>query len=206
MNTKIALQVLGKRMMFDAEVLETIVEVYMTEILAKRMPNSLREGEWFDIDPTKIDQRLFAEKREDGREEWTRQVIVAAFQQMRLKPEKYARPIQTMRPEKTWEGTRTVRELMVMANELGNSILDWVWLAFEWAQRIANGEAWSKLCNEADKSKYFTLFIWTDGKPHIVGGSRLSDHMYTPTSVDPIKVTLDHEFFATIPGVMRYKK
>ena len=30
---------------------------------------------------------------------------------------------------------------------------DWVEQAFEWAQRISNGESWKTICNDADTAK-----------------------------------------------------
>ena len=142
------------------------------EDFSKQEINIPTEGKWFMVNPLTIDQNLFKEKRENSRQEATRQFILEAFEEMK-KNSKYARPFKTMMPEKTWN-RKNVGVLKKLAQSLGDHNADWVEQALEWAQRIANGEAWKDICNKKDKANWYRLVVWKFGA-RIVGGSRLEE-------------------------------
>lgn len=43
---------------------------------------------------------------------------------------------------------------------MGDHLTDWVEQAFEWAQKIANGESWESICNEVDTAKWVRCVRW----------------------------------------------
>lgn len=128
------------------------------------------ECKCFEVNPKAINQNLFSKKRNDSKQELTRQIILEAFIKMSEIPEKYERPFKTMIPEKTWS-PKDVEELKEIANNLGDHMANWVEQALEWAQRIANGDTWEKVCNEADTENWYRLVIWDNGYPRLIGGS-----------------------------------
>ena len=184
---KITLQVSGREMTFSEEELVSILEGYFTTKEAQQKERNMKtaetrqqatvevaqtptEGKCFEVNPMAIDQSLFSQPRNDSRQEWTRQIILEAFAEMK-NASKYARPFKTMMPEKEWK-VKTVSELKEMACHLGDHMADWVEQALEWAQRIANGETWKAVCNEPDTANWYRLVIWKSGYARLVGGSR----------------------------------
>lgn len=130
------------------------------------------EGKWFLVNPLKINQNLFKEKRLDWCQEDVRRIILMAFQEMKDNP-KYARKFKTMIPKKNWQFA-TVGQLKEIARNLGDHNADWVEQALEWAQRIANGESWRNVCNVSDTANWHRLVVWGDECSKLVGGSRSS--------------------------------
>lgn len=131
-------------------------------------------GEWFEVKPQAIDQRLFETKREDYRQEAARKLILQAFAKMKNNPEKYGKNFETMMPKKTWD-FKTVAELKEMASKLGDHNADWIEQALEWAQRIANGESWKAICNDKDTVRWFRLVVWKNGSARLAGGPYCPD-------------------------------
>jgi len=164
-------------------------------------------GKWFRIDPLSIDQNLFKEKREDLLQEETRQLILEAFEKME-EDLKYAKPFRTMILEKTWR-FRTVGELIELAEKIGDHNVDWVEQAFEWAQRISNGESWEDICNKNDTTKCYRLVVWKNGKTCLVGGldkpGRFCSHH--PVSYISKSNCRDNDISCHIvPSVMAYEE
>ena len=142
----------------------------------KKEKKPRKEKNWksirrFEVKPAEIDRSIFERKREKYREEWTRQLILEAFKEVEANPERYGKPFTIVIPIKTWKVKSTL-ELKEMTTDFGGCMLNWVEQVLEWAQRIANGESWKKVCYEPDQEDCYRLIIWKDGKIHNVGGSK----------------------------------
>lgn len=167
MGMKITLQVNGREMTFSEEELAAILE----EHFSQTQPTEPKvKGKYFNVIPNSIDRSLFQEKRANAQQEWTRQIIEEAFDEVDKYPEKYAKAFKVMIPEKMWS-FKTVRELKKLAKNLGNHIANWVEQALVWAQRISNGETWEAICNDPDTEKWYRLVEWKNGYYRLVGGS-----------------------------------
>lgn len=152
---------------------EQTAEVAKTEQEPKtyQVADTPTEGKGFKVDHKAIDQKLFQKKREDSRQENTRQIILEALEEVKNNPEKYAESFETLMPEKTWS-SKTVDELEELSVKFGGYDGDWVEQALEWAQRISNGESWKKVCNDFDTANWYRLVKWKNGEYKLVGGSR----------------------------------
>lgn len=175
---KIILQVNGREMTFSEEEVTAIVEEHFNKNAIKQVhekgqvSKKTTNERYFLVNPLTIDQKLFSQKREDFWQERTRQLILEAFSEMKNNSQ-YTKPFKTIVPEKTWT-KKNIYELEKLAVLLGDHMADWVELALEWAQRIANGETWEAICNNPDASNYFRLVIWKEkfpGHGFIFGGS-----------------------------------
>ncbi len=158
------------------------VILFKVKIMTIEVAEKPTENKCFKVDPRKIDKNLFFEEREDPRQEWTRRIILEAFEELEKNPEKYAKPFNTMIPKKTWK-VNTIEELEKKARSLGNHMADWVEQALEWAQRISNGESWEDVCNKPDTANWHRLVIWENGYVRRVGGSRKSNNNYPASEV-----------------------
>lgn len=179
---EITLQVNGREMTFSEEELISIVEKHLSgetaqkTIIVEVVPKPM-EGRWFEVRPRDIDQKLFEKKREDSRQEEARNLILKAFEEMRCNPEKYGKNFTTMIPKITkaqaFDDDKTVvAKLKEIATNEGGHTADWVEQALEWAQRIANGESWKKLCNDKDtEPTWYRFVVWDTGYVRVGGGS-----------------------------------
>lgn len=160
------------------------------------------EGKWFMVNPLTIDQSLFKEKRKDLSQEATRQYILEAFKEVK-KESKYAKPFKTMIPEKTWN-SKTIGGLKKFSVNIGDSMADWVEQALEWAQRIANGEAWEDICNKKDTAKWYRVVIWKTGFARMVGGC--DDDCFNDSASDVSEMDLksNQKFDYVVPLVVCY--
>ena len=185
----------------------SIVNLFLlkSEVSTIEVAEKPTEGKWFDVNPLAIDQKLFKKKRGYSRQESTRKLILEAFTEMKNNPEKYGKPFQTMMPEKTWE-SKTVAELNELATCLGDCIADWVHQALEWAQRIANGESWKAICNEADTANWYRLVVWKNGYARLIGGSRKENFGIPASDVSDVFYFSSFRLYHTVPSVVRYKK
>ncbi len=162
------------------------------------------EGEWFEVDPQAIDQKLFEEKRADPDQEALRKLINEAFYEMNNNPEKYGKKFKTLMPKYTW-GRATVASLQKMACELGDHNANWVEKALEWAQRIANGEKWEIICNNPDTgANWFTLLIWKNNQLRLVGGSYQLCNLGSPSKVWKHTYNPDTLIECAVPLVVAY--
>lgn len=194
----------GKKKTFSEQELIAIVEKHLRNNESKitKIKQVPTEGKWFGVNPLAIDQNLFKEKREDFRQEKTRQYILEAFEEMK-KNSKYARPFKTMFPKKTWK-VKCVRELKELTTKMGYHNANWVVQALEWAQRIANGESWEHICNKEDTSNCFRLVIWKKGYG-LVGGSHISSRYYPASNVIVSDYGGNNDLYATVPLVVIYE-
>ena len=165
----------GREMSFSEQELLAIVEKHLSSEDTKKatiaeVVKKPTEGEWFEVKPSTINQKLFEKKREDEWQEDTRKLILEAFEEMKNKTEKYGKNFKTMIPKKEW-AKKTTKELKEMACNLGDRNADWVEQALEWAQRITNGESWESICNYADDINVYRLVIWKNGYARKVGGT-----------------------------------
>lgn len=214
---QITLQVSGREMTFSKEELVSILEKHFdaketqpkgenaqtaeTKQQEKvEVAQTPTEGKCFEVNPMVIDQSLFSEPRDDSRQEWTRQIILEAFAEMK-NASKYARPFKTMMPKKTW-GEKTVSEQRKVACYLGDHMADWVEQALEWAQRIANGETWEAVCNEPDTANWYRVVIWKSGYARLVGGSRENYNSSPASDVSSYDYNSDGRLSYTVPLVV----
>lgn len=183
---KITLQVNGREMTLSEEELIAILEKHFsdktnktevqttkgvqTEDKTTQAAKKRATGKRFDVIPKLIDRSLFQEKREDLQQEWTREIILEAFDVVDRHPEKYAKSFTVMIPKKTWE-SKTVGELKSLAKKMGDHIANWVEWALSLAQRISNGETWEAICNDPDTEEWYRLIVWKNGCCRLVGGS-----------------------------------
>lgn len=199
----------GVEMSFSEQELIAIVEKHLSnettqQTTTAKVAQKPTEDEWFEVKPQAINQELFERERENPKQEETRQLILEAFAVMKSNPEKYGKDFCTKMPNKTWPLCKTVAELKEMTCDRN---ADWVEQAFEWAQRIANGETWEAVCNDPDTARFRRLVIWKDGVPRIVGGSRNYNN-YAPAS----EVDYDDDYyinrclFDTVPLIRIYKR
>lgn len=164
------------------------------------------EGKLFEVNPLGIDRSKFEKPMSDQQQEWTRQIIQEAFNEVDKNPEKYASAFYTLMPEKKWQGHKTVAKLKEYAKDLGGQTADWVEQALEWAQRIFNGESWEAICNNTDTAKWYRLISWKNGYCRLVGGSRNNYDIY------PASYVGDYDYFSnfrvnyTVPLVVLKKK
>lgn len=206
---KVTLQIGGQEMTFSESELIEILENHFTnqkETHKQKENKTMQkptEGKCFEVNPKDIDQELFLEKKEDEAQEWTRQIILEAFTRLSEEPEKYGRPFKTMIPEKTWS-SKTEKELKEIANNLGDHMADWVEQALEWAQRIANGETWEVVCNEADTEYWYRLVVWKNGYSRIVGGARMSYAWPPSSAVIDRACPSNKKIYITVPLVVLY--
>jgi len=177
---KITLQVNGRDMTFTEQELTAIVEKHfstqnMEQVNGSREVQAQRENKCLRVKPLTIDQRVFERKREDPKQEWLRQEILKAFSELKVNPErcKYGQPFKTWLPPKTWDAKKQVYALDALACTEGDHMADGFEQAFEWAQRIANGESWEAVCNEPDTADYYRIIRdwYNPDKFRVVGGS-----------------------------------
>lgn len=207
---KITLQVNGREMTFSEQELIAIVEEHLSskttkQVTTAKVAQKPTEDVWFEVKPQTIDQKLFEKKRKDNRQEATRQLILEAFAKMKYNPEKYGKNFKTMMPKKTWS-SKTVAQLKAMACELGDHNADWVEQALEWAQRIANGEGWETICNDADTANWYRLVVWKNGDARLIGGSVNCGNDYPASGVHGLNYHDNRHVNHTVPVVVLYEK
>ena len=175
---EITLQVNGREMTFSEKELTSILEEHFKRKESEVEPKGPKEGEWFKVNPSSIDQRLFEHQRTDDSQELLRFYIQRAFEKMKENPEK-KKPFKTFIPEKRYDNNIRVSELKDLARTIGDHMgCMWEW-ALMLAQRIANGESWESLCNVPDTANWYLLTEWHEHS-RLVGGSRRS--FYNPPS------------------------
>ncbi len=211
-NARITLVVDGEEKTFSEEELASIVKEHLAQNKVAissegkpiERPMHPTEGVPFEVNPSEIDRNLFQEKREDSRQEWTRQLILEAFTKMDEDPTRYGKPFKTLMPEKTYEG-KPVSELIKLANKLGDHIADWVEQALEWAQRISNGETWEDICDNQDTANWRRLVKWKNDYYRLVGGSRKFSNNNPASYVSIDYFGSSDKFNITVPLVVLYK-
>ena len=164
---------------------------------------SILEESWFNVEPEKIDRTLFNSKREDLKQEETRQIILKAFSECDNNPEKYKKSFKTLMPKKEWPG-KTVQELKNLAQERGDHIANWIEQALEWAQRIQNGTPWENLCNYSDTGNWYRLVVWDNEKAVHIGGAINYDVHHAPASIGSNFYKDDKILRNTVPLVIDY--
>lgn len=207
---KVTLPIDGREKTFSEQELIAILEKHFSneateQATTANVAQAPIEEQWFEVNPQAIDQSLFQEKRRDERQEKTRKLILEAFDEMKISPEKYDRKFKTMMPKKTWT-EKTVVELNQMARELGDHIADWVEQALEWAQRICNGETWEAICNNADTANWYRMILWKRGYYRLVGGSRDYYNFYPASDIYHYDYHSDCRLNDTVPLVVVYDK
>ena len=205
---KITLQVNGREMTFSEKELIAIIEKHLSETTQQtttaKVTRKPTEDAWFEVKPQAIDQKLFEKKRNDNRQEATRKLILEAFAEMKENPEKYGKNFKTMMPQKTWS-SKTVAQLKEMASNLGDHNANWVEQAFEWAQRIANGESWEAICNNKDTANWYRLVVWKNGYARLVGGSVCNVNCKPVSGVYDDFYYDNDDLYDTVPLVVLYE-
>ena len=236
---KITLTVNGQEMTFSKEELTSILEQNSKETLAILKQNSNNQiietptiemeptspiCVCFDVNPNSINQALFQEERDDPSQEKTRKIILEAFAELKNNPEKYAKPFQSVWLKKTWN-YKTVEELEYLAKNVGDHMTDWVEQSLEWAQRIANCDAWQYIYNVpyADQwawqviysypsvNEMYRLVRWKNGEPIFVSsGWDDYSHSYVGSTThdflfDGCYYSIDRRLYYAVPSIVRYK-
>ena len=190
---KVTLQVNGREMTFSEQELSSILGEHFSS-----------KTTWFEVKPQAIDQKLFEKKRNNKRQEETRQLILEAFAEMKNNPEKYGKNFKTRMPQKRWS-SKTAAQLIEMASNLGDHNANWVEQALEWAQRIANGESWEAICNDKDTADWYRLVVWKKGKAWRVGGSVHDDSDSSASNVDDYGYLDGCSLYNAVPLVVLYE-
>lgn len=206
---KVTLQVNRRKQTFSEQELSSILEEHILENTIKKamtakVAQKPTEDEWFEVKPYTIDQQLFKKKRKDEQQEATRQLILKAFAEMKNDLEKYGINFRTMIPKQEW-AYKTVAQLKEMARRLGGHNADWVEQALEWAQRIANGESWEAICNDADTANWYRLVVWKRGYVRLVGGSVYAGNKYPASNVYFKDFDVNSSFYYVVPLVVLYE-
>lgn len=162
------------------------------------------EGKWFDVNPETINKKIYKRRRNDVKQEQTRQFILEAFKEVECNPNRYAAPFRTIMPEKTWSAINFEKSQNV-AKQLQGYMADWVEQGLEWAQRIDNGESWESVSNEADKANWYRIVMWKNGKLRLVGGACLNNSNYSASDVCDFDFDLNNEFFDAVPLIASRK-
>ena len=203
---KVTLQFDGGEMTFSEEELIAIFNKRRKDkkVDKTKIARKPTEGKYFNVNPASIDRRIFQEQRKNPKQEITRKTILKAFSRVDEDQERYGRPFRILRPERTWT-VKTVIELKRFAEENGNHMADWVEQALEWAQRIANGETWKRICNEPDDAQWYRLVLWDNNKPTIVGGAK-GIHDNSPAA-DVVNHECDYNglLIYVIPSIVSYQ-
>lgn len=172
-------------------ILEKRFNCNIEQLSVKEYPNvpPPKEMEWFHVDPCKIDKKLFEEKRVDEEQEKIRQLILEAFDVVEREKEKYGKKFKTYIPLPSFKIDQSLEDVIKEAQEHGDHLADWVEQAMEWGQRIANGEKWETICNEADTIGCYRIIKGKYGGKYKFVGGNCNDHeanrifTKTPTSI-----------------------
>lgn len=206
---EITLSVNGRKMTFFEEELIDILEEHfkfkeanVNQMAASKSTQIPTEGKWFQVNPLKIDQNLFREKKSDSMQEMTRMIILEAFEEMKNNP-KYSKNFKTIIPKKTWSG-ETVSQLKMFASKLGDHNADWVEQSLEWAQRISNGESWEDICNKPDTAKWCRMVTWENTYARLVGGSSIRKDNSAACNVNVINYRDYERLDAAVPLIVFY--
>ncbi len=164
------------------------------------------EGEWFDVEPYRINRKLFEDDRQDKEQQFTLGNIRKAFQWLDSSPYENGRPFKILIPKKTW-GTITIREMLDITKTFGGNMSTGFETDFLWAQIINNGETWENLCNKPDTLNYYRLVNW--GKENSVifltGGALKGSINYSATHVETLRsLSLDAVPSKAVPQITCY--
>lgn len=173
-------------MTFSEEELSSILEEHFERKRSEVEQKGPKEGEWFKVNPSSIDQQLFENKRTDEMQEHLRFYIQQAFKELKENPEKN-KDFKVLIPKRDidhYGENPSVSKLKNFASQIGDHMGYW----WEWAlmleQRIANGESWESLCNVPDTANWYLLVEDFSMHSRIVGGSRRSCYNPSPSNIN----------------------
>lgn len=200
----VTLTIHGREVNFSEEELVMIINEHLKGKTIQNIEISQKPAvcKGFEVKPKMINKSIFKERRDDKREEETRQLILEAFDEMKCNPDRYAKPFFTMIHKKTWESVITVEEMIKNSKQEGGHIANWVEQALEWAQRIQNGETWQNLCKEPDTEECHRLIIWKNGKARFLGGAKNIGNKSSATTVCKVNFNLNSSIGDTVPNVV----
>lgn len=201
---KLTLQVNGREMTFSEQELIAIVEKFIISNNDNKIAQTPAEGLWFEVNPNRINQKLFQEERKDSKQEGARKLILEAFEELKKYPKKYGRVFETMILKKEG-GSEKVEDLKKRACKFGDHNINWVEQCLEWAQRISNGEPWENLCNKRDTAKWYRLVVWKDTRSKFIGGSTRCEANKSATNVNNHYLEDNNVVDHTVPVSVRYK-
>lgn len=205
---KVELIVEGRK--FSQEELIDIIQKHLDEkkkSTATAIPKPMVDI-WFDVKPKKINRKRFEEERTDPEEEKVRKRILWAFSMMDEYPEKYGKDFKTLIPNKTWK-YKNYSDLEKLACSYGDHSADMVEHAFEWAQRIDNGETWRAVCIEIDTIEWYRTVREEHGK--LIGGNtekydtKKNEHR-SATHISMNFSECNGRLDAAVPLIVRYEK
>ncbi len=163
---------------------------------------------WFDVKPKTINRKRFEEERTSTEEEEVRKYILWAFSMRDEYPEKYGKDFKTLIPNKTW-GYKDYLELEELACSYGDHSADMVEHAFEWSQRIENGETWRAVCSQRDTTEWYRTVRGEHGK--LIGGNtekydtKKSEHC-SATHISTGFTESNGRLDVAVPLIVRYEK
>lgn len=205
--SELTLTVHGKERTFSESELVAILEEYFPKEYTKQVSKvqGPKEGEWFEVNPLDINQELFRNRKENLEHETKRRIILEAFEELKNKPEEYAKVFYTLIPEKNGQ-VRTVRQLKKIASIYGDHMANWVEQALEWAQRIYNGESWEDICDKPDTVKWHRVVAWKNKCAKIIGGAKQYRDNSPPSNIDGADFREGFNIYTAVPLVVGYKK
>jgi len=202
---KVTLQVNGREMTFSEEELISILEEHFERKNSEVEQKGPKEGEWFKVNPSSIDQRLFENERTDKRQEDLRFYIQRSFDYLKENPENN-KAFKTFIPQrdKYHYSNPKVSKLKNFASQIGDHMGYWWEWALMLAQRIANGESWESLCNVPDTANWYLLVVDFSMHSRIVGGSRRSCYNPPSSNIDSYSYWDGDEVKDAVPLVVDY--
>ena len=141
----------------------SLSEKEVEELVRNAYATKPTKGVRFEVNPEKINRGLFYERRANGVQEWTRQIILHAFKEVDEKNVQYGKTFYTYIPKKTW-----LCEKVAFLKKV--------------AER--DGESWSDVCNSPDMAEYYRLVEWTPGQIRRVGGIEKSFTAHSAVHVE----------------------
>lgn len=163
------------------------------------------EGKWFHVNPLELDFDFLKYPRKNIRQEEIRLLINEAVNELSKNPERYNRPFETLIPQYNVCGGKTIMELKIFSQSIGDSIANWVEQSLEWLQRINNGETWEDICFKSDQMKNYRLIEWKNGTIHFVGGALTSRFRSPATNIGTTDWHLKDKVFHAVPLIIKYK-
>ena len=129
--------------------------------------------------------------------EKNRKIILEAFAEVKKEPEIYGKSFKTMIPKKEWSSN--------IGYKVEGQNANWIEQGLEWAQRIANGESWEAICNNADTADWYRLVVGKHGCLKFIGGSRKKEDCSPASSIHSYIPDAGNGYFCyAVPLVVKY--
>ena len=163
--------------------------------------------ESIEVEPMTIDYSFFTKCLYFGAAGEAQEMILKAFEVLKVNPQRYARKFRVIVPKKTWNA-QTIKGLKDFADKNGSHMTDWVEMALAWAQALVKGKyTWNSLILELDTPNWYKLFVRENGLVGRVGGFLERDEDDCPESmIDQHFVVSDDDVIITsVPLITVYE-